>query len=324
MKAFVTGGTGFIGSHLVDTLIADKKYGEIRCLVRSNEKWLKNKPYKRIKGDLHDLEVLQTAVKGVDVIFHIAGMVKAPNYHTLEYANVDATENLLRIAQKEGVPKMVIMSSLAAAGPSELQPLTEDMPMEPVSMYGKSKKQMEQMIHRSVNDEISVTILRPAAVYGPREDQIYAFFKMADKHISPMIGGRNQPRISLVYVDDVVQSCLKAAEHKSKGVKTYFVAGAEICTWNQIREVTSTVLGKKIIPLRLKPRWIKKIAAGIEKSASYFGIYPVINKEKANELILEWTCSIEKAKKELNYQPQYTIEEGIARTIHWYKIHHWL
>lgn len=324
MKAFVTGGTGFIGSHLVDALIADNLYEEVRCLVRTNEKWLKGKPYKRFKGDLHDLEVMQKAVDGVDVVFHIAGMVKAPDYQSLERANVDATENLLRIAQKAGVPKIVVLSSLAAAGPSDNHPITEDIPMRPVSMYGKSKKQMEEMIQKTADAKTSITILRPAAVYGPREDQIYSFFKMADKHICPIVGDGEHPEISLVYVDDVVQGCMRAVEQKKEGVETYFISGAEICTWNEIRKVTSTVLGKKALPLYIKPKWVKKIAGGVEKAATFLGIYPVINNEKANELILEWTCSIEKAKKELNYEPEYSIEEGISRTIHWYKKHHWL
>src|SRR5699024_267844 len=251
MKAFITGGTGFIGSHLVDTLIADKSYDEVRCLVRTKEKWLKGKPFKKFEGDLHDLNVIQKAVEGVDVIFHIAGRVKAPDYQLLKRANVDATENLLRIAQKAGVPKMVVLSSLAAAGPSRSQTLTEDTPMQPVSLYGKSKKQMEQLIHKAADKNISITVLRPAAVYGPREEQIYSFFKMADKRICPIVGDGEQPKVSLVYVDDVVQSCLKAADDKTPGVETYFVSGAEISTWKQIKKVTSKVLGKKILPIYL-------------------------------------------------------------------------
>ncbi len=324
MKAFVTGGTGFIGSHLVDALIADENYDEVRCLVRTNEKWLKGKTFNKFKGDLHDLNVLQKAVAGVDVVFHLAGMVKAPNYQALERANVEATENLLRVAQRAGVAKAVILSSLAAAGPSDEQPLTEEMPMQPVSMYGKSKKQMEETVHQLANDATSVTILRPSAVYGPREDQIYSFFKMADKRVCPIVGDGTHPKISMVYVGDVVQGCLNAAERQSTGVETYFISCEEIYTWNKIREVTSTVLAKKAVPIHIKPKWVKKLAGGIEKAASFFGIYPVINTEKANELILEWTCSIEKAKNELGFEPQYSLEEGISRTIHWYKKHHWL
>ncbi|MEX0894195.1 MAG: NAD-dependent epimerase/dehydratase family protein, partial [Balneolaceae bacterium] len=79
MKAFVTGGTGFIGSHLVDALLEDSKWSEVKCLVRNREKWLTGKEYTRVKGDLHSISVLKQALHNVDVIFHLAGVVKAPS-----------------------------------------------------------------------------------------------------------------------------------------------------------------------------------------------------------------------------------------------------
>ncbi len=325
MKAFVTGGTGFIGSHLVDALINTSEYTEVRCLIRSNEKWLSRKQFTRVKGDLDDIATLKNAIKDVDVVFHIAGRVKAPTYQELEHANVDATENLIRVAKKVGVSKIVVLSSLAAVGPSQNgQPVTEETPMSPVSMYGKSKKQMEQVIHELADDNMSITILRPPAVYGPREDQIYSFFKMVNKRICPIIGDGKHPKISMVYVDDVVQAILKAAQQNTPGVHTYFVSGPEISTWNEIRGTTTTVLGKKAVPIYVKPKFVKKIAGVVEKAASFFGIYPVLNRDKAKEMILEWTCTSEKAEKELGYHPKYSLAEGISRTIHWYQIHHWL
>lgn len=324
MKAFVTGGTGFIGSHLVETLLDNNNYSEIRCLVRTNDKWLKNKNFIRVKGDLDDLSVLKKAVQDVDVIFHLAGLVKAPTYREFEHANVDATENLLRIAKKSGVEKMVILSSLAAAGPSHNGPVTESDPMNPVSMYGKSKKQMEKIVHDLNDGSMSVTILRPPAVYGPREDQIFTFFKMMNKRICPIVGDGNYPKISMVYVDDVIQGLLKGARQKTKGVHTYFISGPDIYTWNQIRGTVGKVLGKKTLPVYVNPKLVKKIAGIMEKTASFFGVYPVLNREKANEIVLEWTCSSRKARDELGYEPACTLDEGISRTIHWYQKHHWL
>ncbi|MCW9707694.1 NAD-dependent epimerase/dehydratase family protein [Fodinibius salsisoli] len=324
MKAFVTGGTGFIGSHLVDALLQHNAYSEVRCLIRNNQKWLKDKDITPIRGNLDDFSTLKQAVEGVDVIFHIAGRVKAPTYKQLKRANVDATENLLRVAQKAGTPKVVVLSSLAAAGPSKGQPVTEDDPLEPVSMYGKSKKQMEQRIHELIDNKMSVTILRPPAVYGPREDQIYSFFKMVSKRICPIIGDGEKPKISMIYVGDVVQAILKASQQNEPGIHTYFISDGEPHTWNKIRETATMVFGKKAIPIYVKPDWVQKIAGIVEKTGSFFGIYPVLNKEKAKEMILEWTCSSDKAQQELGYKPEFSLEEGISRTIHWYQRHHWL
>jgi nucleoside-diphosphate-sugar epimerase len=324
MKAFVTGGTGFIGSHLVEALINSSDFKEVRCLVRSSPKWLAELPFKSIKGDLNDLKALGKGLEGVDILFHVAAIVKAPSKKEFTQANVDATENLVRLAQKKGVKNIVILSSLAAAGPSNGSPKKENEPMNPVSMYGKSKKEMEALIKKAAGKNDSIKIIRPPAVYGPREDQIYSFFKSCSKGICPIIGDGNNPRVSMVYVSDLVDGILLAADKKESGVHTYFISGEGTHSWNEIRAITSKILGKKTIPLKIKPGLVKKAASLIENVASLFGVYPVVNKEKANELILEWTCTSDKAEKELNYRPKVSLAEGISRTIHWYKMHNWL
>ena len=324
MKAFVTGGTGFIGSHLAEQLIEDPRWEAVKCLVRSDEKWLKGKSYERISGDLDSIKKIDAALKDTDTLFHLAAIVKAPSKKEFIHANVQATENLLRIAKKNDVRKLVILSSLAAAGPSGNVPLTEDAEMRPVSMYGESKKMMEEMIHNLTDEEMSVTILRPPAVYGPREDQIFTLFNMMSKGIAPMVGDGENPKLSLLFVQDLVQAILKASEQTKKGVHTYFISGDRITNWNEIRDIVSTVLDKKAITLKIKPTWVKKIAGAVETTSALFGSYPVFNREKANEMVLTWTCSHEKAAKELSYKPEYSLEEGISRTLRWYKKHNWL
>ncbi len=324
MNAFITGGTGFIGSHLADTLIEHTGWNEIKCLVRNREKWLEGKRYARVKGDLHSIHSIEKALVDTDVIFHLAGVVKAPTQKEFDFANVEATENLIRLAQKTGVKKLVILSSLAACGPSNGRPRSEADPMKPVSMYGNSKKKMEEMIQKTADSDLSITILRPPAVYGPREEQIFTLFKMMNKGIAPIVGDGENPKLSIIYVDDLIQAIMKAAEQTQNGVHTYFVSGEKIVSWNQITDIVKIVLNKKITPIKIKPDWVKKIAGAIETTASFFGSYPVINREKANEMVLEWTCSHQKAEAELNYKPEYSLEEGISRTLRWYKQHNWL
>jgi dihydroflavonol-4-reductase len=322
MKAFVTGGTGFIGSHLVDALL---KYGhEVRCLVRKNEKWLHGLNYHQIRGDLHDLIALKNGMEGSDIIFHLGAIVKAKNKSEFTYANVEATENVLRLARKAGVPKLVLLSSLAAAGPSFNRPVTETDPMMPVSIYGESKKEMELMAQKLAGPEISVTIIRPPAVYGPREEQIYTFFKTAARGLCTIIGDGKSTRISLVHVDDVVRGLLLAADQQTQGVNTYFISSEETYTWHQIRDVTAEALGRKLFTVHIPPDMVKKIAGVVESTASFFGQYPVINREKAKELVLEWTCSVDKAKKELGYRQDVSLREGIHNTISWYRKHNWI
>ncbi|WP_018126956.1 NAD-dependent epimerase/dehydratase family protein [Balneola vulgaris] len=324
MKAFVTGGTGFIGSHLVDALIASQAYTEIRCLVRSSDKWLTGKDFKKVSGDLNNIQAITEGIDGVDVIFHLAAIVKAPTQKEFTIANVEATENLIRVAQRKGVQNIVLLSSLAAVGPSFGDPVDESDDFNPISMYGRSKVAMERMTHKIASPNDSIKIIRPPAVYGPREDQIYTFFKTYSKGICTMVGDGNHPRLSMVYVSDLVDGILKAAQKNDTGVHTYFISGADTYNWNQISAITGRVMGKKALKIKLKPSMVKKLAAVIENTASLIGKYPVVNKEKANELVMEWTCSSTKAINELGYSPKVSIEEGISKTIHWYKKHNWL
>ena len=324
MKAFITGATGFIGSHLVDRLIESNNYSEIRCLVRSTDKWLEGKNFIRVKGDLNDFNALSEGIKGVDVIFHLAAIVKASSQKEFNLANVSPTEDIIRIAQKNGVKNLVILSSLAAAGPSEGTPIDEDKILTPVSKYGRSKRDMEVSIHKFAEKQDSIKIIRPPAVYGPREDQIFTYFSTFQKGLSTIVGDGNHPRLSMVYVDDLINGIIKASQKMDNGVHTYFITGPETYNWNRIHSVTQKVMGKKAIKLKLKPALVKNIGTISESLGSLFGKYPVLNKEKASELVLEWTCSSKKAEKELGFEPLVTLEEGISRTIHWYKKHNWL
>lgn len=322
MKAFVTGGTGFIGSHLADQLLK-RQNDQIFCLIRGDSKWLHDKDIKIVKGSLQDFPALREGIDGSDVVFHIAGMVKAPDQRTFDNANVEATENVLRLCMKYKVPKLVVLSSLAACGPSFSRPLTESDPLMPVTRYGESKKRMEEMIHDTADESISVSIIRPPAVYGPREDQIFSVFQMASWKLFPIIGNKNG-KISLIHVNDLIEGILLAARNKTPGVSTYFISSEEIYTWDEIRKATEIAFEHKIFPFTVKPRLVEHIGSIAEKSASLIGRYPVINRDKARELGMQWTCSVEKAKSDLDFRQKTSLQEGISNTIHWYKKHHWL
>ena len=325
MRAFVTGGTGFVGSHLVEALLASSTYKEVRCLVRKNEKWLSGKTYTRINGNLFDLKTIADALENVDVIFHVAGLVRAQSSKEFKKANVEATEHLIRMAQKKNITNIIVLSSLAAVGPSDETPLTENDLCKPISRYGKSKMEMENSIKRIVKENDSIKIIRPPAVYGPRETDIFTMFKTMKMGIFPMVGNGNHPKISMVYVLDLVEGILKSAFETNPGIHTFFMGGnSDRYSWNEIRIVSNSAFKKNTIPIKLKPIWVKKIATLVEGIASLFGKYPVLNKEKANEMSHEWVCSSVKAKEILHYSPSTSLEKGITETIEWYKNHNWL
>jgi len=325
MKAFITGGTGFIGSHLVDDLLLKGDH-KVSCLIRNDLKWLEGRNIDVVKGDLFDLKALKQGLEDCNVVYHCAGVVKAPNPQAFIRGNVESTENVLRLAIKMKVPKVVILSSLAAVGPSNGQPLVETDIMKPVTNYGQSKKAMEEMIALIAKDagQTSVTIVRPPAVYGPREQDILTIFKMAAKGLFPIVGDGTSTRLSVVHVKDLVRGMELAAQQHQKELATYFIAGEPAITWNDFRMVTARALGRKIRALKINPNWVQKIAIAVEKGAGLVGAYPALNREKAREMVLEWMCSSNKAHEELGYNPKVSLDEGIFDTVQWYKAHHWI
>lgn len=323
MIVFVTGGTGFIGSHLVDRLLKNSN-DEIRCLVRSKPKWLEGKDIVTVDGALGDLHALSRGIEGADVVYHVAGVVKAPDQAQFDHANVEATEHVLRLAMKHRVPKLVVLSSLAACGPSFSRPLTEQDPLMPITMYGRSKKKMEEMVHSVADDSISVTLIRPPAVYGPREDQIFEIFRMASWGVFPIIGDGKSTRVSLVHVHDLVSGLVLAAAEQKPGVETYFLSSEETYTWEEVARLTGKVSGKKLYHLKVSPRFVKSVGRWLERSAALFGVYPVVNSEKAEELSMQWTCSVDKAIKHLGYRQKTGLYDGLSGTMKWYRRHHWL
>jgi len=324
MKAFVTGGTGFIGSHLVDALLEDQRTSEVRCLVRSQERWLEGKPVTLIHGDLFSRQILAEAMQGVDVVIHNAAVLRGKTQRDLDIVNVEATESMVRIAHEMGVKKMIILSSQAASGPSLARPKREDDPMEPISMYGISKMKMENRIREVAPDSMQITFIRPPAVYGPREEQIYSYFKMAKFRISPIIGDGSSNRVSMVYVSDLVQGIVKAIDFRSNSVDSFFISGPELVTWNEIRQATDHALGSKSLAVKIPRSLVLRLGGLVEDISGLVGAYPVFNRDKANELSQQWICDHEKAIRVLEYQPQVSLEEGISRTIDWYRSHYWL
>lgn len=322
MIAFVTGGTGFIGSHLVDALLA-KPENSVRCLVRNEDRWLSGKRFERITGTLHDLEALKKGCENADVVFHLAGAVKAPDLKAFIRENVEGTENLVRIAQKAGTKHVVVLSSLAANGPSSGIPLEETAPRAPVSAYGVSKMKMEQSLEALKPAGMHLAVIRPPAVFGPREENILPLFKMMQRGLCP-VTGKGSSRISMVYVQDLVSGILLAGERCPAGVHTYFVSGEEPYSWSEIANTGSVIFGRAVRTLPVSPQLVRTAGKLFERMGKITGKTAFFNQEKALEVTSEWLCSIEKAKAELGYQPVYSLEQGLKETILWYKKHHWL
>lgn len=320
MKVLITGATGFIGSHLCEELI--RRGYEVVCLIRktSDLKWIENLDIKLTTGDCTSMESLRNSVIGFDYIFHLAGLTRARSEDDFFCINAKGTENLIQaVAEKNPMLKrFVYLSSLAAAGPSkDGTPLKEDSSPSPVSSYGRSKLEGEKAVLK-YKDSIPVTIIRSPAVYGPRDRDLFVFFKMLKKGIFPYWG---KCYYSLLYIDDLVQGIILCAENKEAEGKIYFLSDSRFYTNEEIAKEISSALNTKVMCLRV-PRFIMPFFAFIGERMNKQGI---INRDKMKELNYSyWICDAKKAREELGFTPEVGIKEGIKWTVDWYRIHRWL
>jgi nucleoside-diphosphate-sugar epimerase len=322
MKALVTGATGFIGSHLCEELA--RQGHNVTCLARdpSNIKWLRGADFKVIQGDCSDRHSLENAVAGFDYVFHLAGLTKATKEDDFFRVNAKGTENLIHaVADKNpGVKRFLLLSSLAAAGPSRNStPLTEDAAPFPVSAYGRSKLDGEKAVLQ-YKGLIPFTILRPPAVYGPRDRDFYLFFKMLKGGVFLDWG---KCYYSLLYVDDLVKGIINAAERTEADGNIYFLSDGRIYANEEIAAEISAALntGKGIMRLRI-PRRIMPFLAFISEKVNRHGI---INRDKMKELkYSDWICDSRRASTDFGFKPVVSIKEGMKWTADWYKTQKWL
>lgn len=324
--AVVTGANGFVGSHLVDLLI--EKGFKVRCIIRksSNTKWLRGKNLELFDCGLFDKDGLKRAIEGAEYVFHVAGVVKSKKPEGYFKGNVETTRNILDAAMevKSTLKKIVIVSSQTAAGPSlDGNPVNESMEPQPITTYGRSKLEQEKVASEYMN-ELPITICRAPAVYGERDTEIFIFFKTFASGLMTTIGFDTK-KISLIHVKDLVDGLLLAAIKKVSSGQKYFISSEKLYTWEEIGDVTAKVMNKK--PFKIKvPHSIVYFIASI---AQFFALFSskaaTLNIEKARDITRKaWVCSTEKAVKDLGFRQNISLEEGIKRTVTWYKEQVWL
>jgi len=315
-----------VGSHLVDKLL-EKNY-EVYCLKRktSSTKWLDGKNIKYVEGDLFSNEVLETCIKDMDFIFHVAGVVKAKTKEGFYHDNFDSTKNLLEITYKvnPGLKKFIFVSSLAACGPAKTEkPVDENTVPDPITTYGLSKLKAEEEVYK-FKDKFPISIIRPPAVFGPRDTEILIYFKTFSKGLNSVIGF-DAKYLSLVYVEDLADAIVLAAENKNADGQKYFVCFDKAYNWDEIGSLTSKLLGKKALKIRLPHSVLYSVGYLAELFSAFSSKPATLNIEKCKDITqLRWVCSNEKAKSELGFKTKFTLEESFKKTIDWYREMKWI
>jgi nucleoside-diphosphate-sugar epimerase len=326
MKILITGATGFIGSHIAERLHA--RGHAIRAIVRksSDRKWLAGVPVDYREGEYADAGFLQEAVEGAEMVYHVAGVTKSKTREGYMTGNVTVTRAMLDAAAAAGagLRRFVHVSSGAAVGPAPPGgAVDETAPFHPITTYGVSKMEAEKACLAAAG-RLPVTIVRPPAVYGPRDTDVFEFFRTMAKGIQPLIGFREK-RVSLIHVSDLVDGIILAGEHPRSAGETYFITGPKAYSWLEVGAVTSAVTGRKAFRVRI-PEWCVYALAAAAQFAASFGSKPaVLNLEKARDVVQDaWVFDGSKAARELGFREKLSLEDGVRDTVSWYRSQGWL
>ncbi len=320
MKALITGATGFIGSFLAEHLV--QRGYEVTCLVRktSNLRWLSHLELEYLYAGLEDVAAYSAVLKKFDYIFHLAGRTKATSENEFYHANAECTQRL--VSAVAGVhpelKRFIHVSSLAAAGPATGGiPLSEESGPGPVSAYGRSKLEGERAV-LGFKDRMAVTVIRPPAVYGPRDTDFFLIFKAAHNRIFPYWG---RCTYSLIYVQDLVKGIALAAESKVAAGKTYYLADSRVYSNDDILKALSKSLGNRVFRLRIPAVILPALATLLQKIPKK----GIINADKIQEIRYpHWTCDPATAERDLGFRAETPLWEGFNKTADWYRKEKWL
>ena len=313
----VTGASGFIGSHLVEHLIS---LGErVRCLVR--RKLALPQGAEACFGDLVTGEGVASALRGIDSVIHLAGTTKALRPQDYYNGNARATETLVRAMSGHSM-RLVHVSSLAAVGPAaEGAPLDEDAAPHPLTNYGKSKLEAEQLVRQEFPDAV---IVRPPLVYGPRDTDVFQLLKSISKGLVLEISG-GERWFSAIYVKDLAEGLVAALRGTKGAGRTYFLAYPKPSSWSELNAVAARVMGRKARVLRVPALAAHAVGFCAEVWSRMTGKPGIISREKVAEAqCMCWTCDTRRAKTELGFEARTSLEAGMAETLAWYKEAGWL
>lgn len=326
MKALVTGATGFIGSHLVEALI--RQGAQVKCLVRNKRclGWLKDFPVEFVVGNCQEKDSLKQGVQDVDQVFHLAGATTAVKEKTYFEVNGLGTDNLVQACIKNNprLKKFIYISSQAAAGPCRSgEKKKESDPCEPVSPYGKSKLLGEKLA-LSHSHELPLLILRPCAVYGPRDKGFYTLCKGLSRRINPVLADHDQ-HISMCHVQDLVRGILLAAETRTESGEIFFLSDGHDYRMADIGGIFAQAMQINPLKLRLPRQMLFGMAFFAECFSRLTGTPSIMSRGKVEEMIQKnWLCDIAKARALLGYEPRIPLAQGAELTVAWYKKENWL
>ncbi|EOR92862.1 NAD-dependent epimerase/dehydratase family protein [Arcticibacter svalbardensis MN12-7] len=328
-RILITGASGFVGSHLISAALDEGL--DVYAAVRpsSNIKDFESLPVHWVNLSMADPQKLQAELEQnqYNFIIHCAGSTKAKTQRDYDYVNAELSVNLANAAARAAIPleKFVFVSSLAALGPigyHDNNLIEVNHVPRPVTAYGKSKLLAEKQLKEIPN--LRLVIVRPTAVYGPREKDIFIIIKTIASGLEPYIGS-NPQKLSFIYVKDLVKVLLASLQTTTPIGSSYNVSDGAVYSKYALAEITKNILKKKTFKFHLPIPLVSLLGAFMELIYTFRSDAPALNKEKVAELNAEnWSCSISALKQDMNFIPDYPLKKGMEETLLWYKQNNWL
>ena len=327
MKVLLTGANGFVGSHILDQLLAQKISVVVLLRLTSDRKFISEQLAKvevRI-GGIDQPASLAAALEGSTHVIHCAGATKALNADGFFAVNQLGTRNLVEAVNRCGaqIQRFVHISSLAAAGPATASnPKRETDEPVPVSDYGRSKLAAEREVVAGCKAEWA--IVRPPAVYGPRDAEFLRLFKAVKSHVLPRFGGGRQ-QLTLVFVEDLAAAIVATLTHPNANGKIFFAGSPEVVTAVGLAQRIATESGAWTIPLPLPNAVLWLACQWAELKSRLTKRADVLNAQKWAELKAPgWVCDVTRLRDELGFECRTSLREGVVKTRDWYRAQGWL
>lgn len=320
-NAFLTGGTGFIGSHLVEALI-ESGYN-VSMLVRpSRDIPCVPSNVRILRGTLFDAYKFGDELENMDYLFLVAGVTKARSVREFYEVNAESVKLWLSVAERHcsNLKRVVLLSSQAAAKPSRI-PIKEDDDCAPLTHYGKSKLLGEKYALEFIG-RLPITILRPVAVYGPRDRDFFVYFRIVSKGFLPIVGS-SERKFSAIFVKDLVDAMIISAVDPNTVNDIFFVKGGDY-TLQEFSDAVANAVGKKAVKVKVPGITLWFASFIQEMSALFTRKPPLLSFQKTKELLNWWVADDNKFRRITSFMPKYSLEEGTKITADWYKKNGWI
>ena len=317
----VTGATGFLGSHITERLLAEGHHVGILARTRDRAQRFEKRVDKIVIADITDSTALEQLFEGVDTVFHLVSNFRTASGPPESYRkiNVEGTKAAVTAARKAGVKRFIHCSTIGVHGHVKSTPANEDSPYNPGDLYQETKTEAERFCKEEANkDGMEIVIVRPCSIYGPGDLRMLKMFKMLSKRTFLLVGPCKE-NFHAVYIDDLVDGFLRVMETSGIAGETFIIGGTGYLSLKDYIAQAAKAVGAPMPWLRF-PYWLFYYAAVVfETICVPLGIEPPLHRRRVRFYKNNRAFSIEKARNMLGYSPAVSLEEGMRRTVSWYR-----